>query len=499
MTKSRPQEMDSKDPPRGRSRARGLNTSREDLKDRECFCSVRESYDDSFSHSYRDGNCSCHMKRKRDNKSPLSNVSRSNSSDGRFMHGVNNLELTKCLNDHVPKTMEEIIITTTAFIRGEAAAASKKIGYASWKAQDRSKRQNSDKSQMVPATTSQTGFSGETIWPLGQLRLLVIIWDTNNFTRAWMNFMIVSTVLIPTECTSVITSSAISREERTRPANFKVALHSDFPDQEVAIEGTLSDKGRTELCSILKKNLDIFAWQPSDMTGVPRTKQSELKRSKEFFNLHMDAGIMKEVYYHDWLSNPVMLTETDEEKTTLHTGQGVYYYTKMPFGLKNVGATYQGLTDKAFESQVGRNIEVFNYFPGFNRRVVKSRERAMSTQQDIYAAGSESHPPMLNKENYVPWSSRLLRYAKSRPNRKVIHNSILNGPYVRRMIAEPGDAERDVNMNETFHEQTDDELSERELKQIEADDQAIQTILLGLLEDIYATVDSCETAREIWL
>nr|GFB93720.1 ribonuclease H-like domain-containing protein [Tanacetum cinerariifolium] len=69
----------------------------------------------------------------------------------------------------------------------------------------------------------------------------------------------------------------------------------------------------------------------------------------------------------------------------------------------------------------------------------------MSTQQDIYAAGSESRPPMLNKENYVPWSSRLQRYAKIRPNGKLIHNSILNGPYVRRMIAEPGDAERDVN------------------------------------------------------
>nr|GEX57553.1 hypothetical protein [Tanacetum cinerariifolium] len=123
----------------------------------------------------------------------------------------------------------------------------------------------------------------------------------------------------------------------------------------------------------------------------------------------------------------------------------------------------------------------------------------MSTQQDIYAAGSESRPPMLNKENYVPWSSRLLRYAKSRPNRKLIHNSILNGPYVRRMIVEPCEGERDVNVNETFHEQTDDELSKRELKQIEADDQAIQTILLGLPEDIYAAVDSCETAQEIWL
>nr|GEY08056.1 hypothetical protein [Tanacetum cinerariifolium] len=94
----------------------------------------------------------------------------------------------------------------------------------------------------------------------------------------------------------------------------------------------------------------------------------------------------------------------------------------------------------------------------------------MSTQQDIYAAGSESPPPMLNKENYVPWSSRLLRYAKSRPNGKLIHNSILNGPYVRKMILEPGDANRDIT-----------------------------TILLGLPEDIYATVDSCETAQEIWL
>nr|GEY21828.1 hypothetical protein [Tanacetum cinerariifolium] len=110
-------------------------------------------------------------------------------------------------------------------------------------------------------------------------------------------------------------------------------------------------------------------------------------------------------------------------------------------------------------------------------------------------AGSESRPPMRNKENYVPWSSRLLRYAKSRPNGKLILNFILNGPYVRRMIPEPGD----VNVTETFHEQTNDELSKKELKQIEADDQAIQTILLGLPEDIYAAVDSCETAQEIWL
>nr|GEW64090.1 hypothetical protein [Tanacetum cinerariifolium] len=113
--------------------------------------------------------------------------------------------------------------------------------------------------------------------------------------------------------------------------------------------------------------------------------------------------------------------------------------------------------------------------------------------------GSKNRPPMLNKENNVPWSSRLLRYAKSRPNGKLIYNSIINGPYVRRTIPEPGDSNREVPVNETFHVQTDDELTEKELKQIEADDQAIQTILLGLPEDIYAAVDGCEIAQQIWL
>ncbi|GKB90013.1 reverse transcriptase domain-containing protein [Tanacetum coccineum] len=88
----------------------------------------------------------------------------------------------------------------------------------------------------------------------------------------------------------------------------------------------------------------------------------------------VEAGIMREVHYHDWLSNPVMvknmtvaggcyhqiqMTESDEEKTAFHTSQGVYFYTKMSFGHKNDGGTYQRLVDKAFNSQVGRNVEVY--------------------------------------------------------------------------------------------------------------------------------------------
>ncbi|GJR77872.1 hypothetical protein Tco_0090237 [Tanacetum coccineum] len=95
----------------------------------------------------------------------------------------------------------------------------------------------------------------------------------------------------------------------------------------------------------------------------------------------------------------------------------------------------------------------------------------MSTQRDIYASGSKNCPPMLNKDNYVPWSSHLLCYAKSKPNGKLIYNSIMNDPYVRRMNPEPGDPDHEVPVAETFHEQTNDELTER----------------------------NCETAQEIWL
>nr|GEV24789.1 transposase, mutator type [Tanacetum cinerariifolium] len=113
--------------------------------------------------------------------------------------------------------------------------------------------------------------------------------------------------------------------------------------------------------------------------------------------------------------------------------------------------------------------------------------------------GSKTRPPMLNKDNYVPCFSRLLRYAKSKPNGKLIYNSITKGPYVRRMILKLGDPNCDVSVAETFHKQTDEELTEKEVKQIEVDDQAIQTILIGLPEDIYSAFDSCETTQEIWL
>ncbi|GJT51210.1 hypothetical protein Tco_0977367 [Tanacetum coccineum] len=60
----------------------------------------------------------------------------------------------------------------------------------------------------------------------------------------------------------------------------------------------------------------------------------------------------------------------------------------------------------------------------------------MSTQQDIYAAGFENHPPMLNKD--------------------------------KRIIHEPGDPNGVPPIAESTHEQTDDELTDQEEKQMKA-------------------------------
>nr|GEU62086.1 integrase, catalytic region, zinc finger, CCHC-type, peptidase aspartic, catalytic [Tanacetum cinerariifolium] len=152
-----------------------------------------------------------------------------------------------------------------------------------------------------------------------------------------------------------------------------------------------------------------------------------------------------------------------------------------------------------FRHYAGQNVGNQN---GYNA-VQNVRNQNPNRNGNVVEAQAESdfenRPPMLNKEDYVPWTSRLLCYAKSKPNGKLIYNSIINDPYVRRMIPELGDVNREVPVNETFHEQTYDELTEKELKQVKANDQALQTLLLGLPEDIYAAVDSCETAQEIWL
>ncbi|GKA84145.1 reverse transcriptase domain-containing protein [Tanacetum coccineum] len=217
---------------------------------------------------------------------------------------------------------------------------------------------------------------GEIIWPIGQIQLLVTIGDEEHSASAWMNFVVVrspspyngiigrpgvrklhavpstahgmlkipvtkgvitlkSSRLVPLEC------AMVSGPEGTLPAinpiveeRIKVAINPEYPEQTVMIGSTLTEEGRNKLCGLLQRNLDIFAWKPADMTGVPRhiaehrlnvregcSPVRQKKRGQaadrnqaiqEEVGKLVEAGIMREVHYHDWLSNPVMVKKHDD-------------------------------------------------------------------------------------------------------------------------------------------------------------------------------------------
>ena len=57
--------------------------------------------------------------------------------------------------------------------------------------------------------------------------------------------------------------------------------------------------------------------------------------------------------------NQIWMHETDQEKTSFVTSQGLFCYKVMPFGLKNMSTTYQRLMNKMFAQQIGRNVQVY--------------------------------------------------------------------------------------------------------------------------------------------
>lgn len=67
------------------------------------------------------------------------------------------------------------------------------------------------------------------------------------------------------------------------------------------------------------------------------------------------------------------MDKEDASKTTFITDFGVFAYRKMPFGLKNTGATYQRMVDKIFQRHIGKVVEIY-----VDDIVVKSKENSAS-------------------------------------------------------------------------------------------------------------------------
>ncbi|GJZ76923.1 reverse transcriptase domain-containing protein [Tanacetum coccineum] len=269
------------------------------------------------------------------------------------------------------------------------------------------------KNQLVQATTPLIRFSGEIIWPIGQIQLLVKIGDEEHSTSAWMNFVVVRSPspyngiigrpgvrklqAVPSTAHGMLklpVEGGVITLKSSRMVPLECAMVSGPEGNLLATKQTVEER--------IKHNMEIFSWKPADMTRVPRhiaehrlnvregcypVRQKKRGQAtdrnqaiQEEVGKLVEAGIMKEVHYHDWLSNPVMVNKHDDSWRTcvdfkdLNKACPKDGYPlpeidwKMPFGLGNAGTTYQCLVDKAFHKQISRNLKVY-----VDDLVIKSR------------------------------------------------------------------------------------------------------------------------------
>ncbi|XP_076941354.1 uncharacterized protein LOC143610883 [Bidens hawaiensis] len=126
-------------------------------------------------------------------------------------------------------------------------------------------------------------------------------------------------------------SKVPKQTRRTEPE--KWVLNKKFPEQTVIIRPAISEIVRTFLKQLLTKNIDIFAWQPADMTGIPRKIGEHKLRVNPAFTpivlkkrkmgpehtkamnkkvqdlLHV--GIIRPIQYQTWVANPVIVPKSN--------------------------------------------------------------------------------------------------------------------------------------------------------------------------------------------
>ncbi|GJU72145.1 hypothetical protein Tco_1263550 [Tanacetum coccineum] len=120
---------------------------------------------------------------------------------------------------------------------------------------------------------------------------------------------------------------------------------------------------------------------------------------------------------------------------------------------------------------------------------------------NIMAAGSKDRPPMLGPGIYSQWRSRFLHYIDTKGNGEYLRKCIFKGPYkltsvvieaVAATLNSPKVPQHDEA--ETIHN-----MSTENKLYFQAEKEAIFLLLTGIRDEIYSTVDACNTANEVWI
>ncbi|GJV19997.1 hypothetical protein Tco_1369017 [Tanacetum coccineum] len=108
-----------------------------------------------------------------------------------------------------------------------------------------------------------------------------------------------------------------------------------------------------------------------------------------------------------------------------------------------------------------------------------------SNQQTLADLRANERPPMLERENYIPWESRFRRFLDNKLEEgERMWNSIQNGPYVRPMIPDPDGT---LNINGTVKQILEplSKTTEGNKKQYISDVKVVNYLLQAIPNDIY--------------
>nr|XP_043639327.1 uncharacterized protein LOC122610401 [Erigeron canadensis] len=136
-------------------------------------------------------------------------------------------------------------------------------------------------------------------------------------------------------------SSSVPKDTQEEENTIKIIVNPNYPYQTISIGIHFSDGCKHKLRKLLQPNMDIFAWEYKDMTGVPRVLTLEgkpfvtehrLNERKHIEPVHqkkrslsadrdkaarkeveelLQAGIVRESTYPVWVANPVMVKKGD--------------------------------------------------------------------------------------------------------------------------------------------------------------------------------------------
>ncbi|XP_076939914.1 uncharacterized protein LOC143608884 [Bidens hawaiensis] len=240
--------------------------------------------------------------------------------------------------------------------------------------------EDKDRQQLTPVNAPIAGFNQSIEYPLGQLTFQVELSDGVHSRTEDVDFLVMETphshydiilgrkaigyfianpsiahgilgVPTPTGIAMIYANKECNMAERKKlPQKIlktnksqevkKWVLNKEFPEQSITIGPTISEEARAALKRLLIKSIDVFAWTPADMTGVPRNKaEHELKVNSAFVPVVqkrrrmgpdqakacdeqvqqlVDAGIIREIQYQTWVANPVMVPKANDAYKWYH-------------------------------------------------------------------------------------------------------------------------------------------------------------------------------------